>query len=59
MGPNYKELHSQLDLIVAIWIDQRGGMPSQNSVLDLLTWYFEQRQKQVDQESKSKTVQGE
>ena len=42
--PDYATLHLYLDAIVANFINTTGKLPSQTTVIDLLTWTNQQQQ---------------
>jgi hypothetical protein len=38
----HKELHKNLDVLVADFISETGGLPSKTTVMDLIEWSHEQ-----------------
>ena len=36
------ELHRKLDELVADWIRDTGSLPSESTVMDLMTWSYQQ-----------------
>jgi hypothetical protein len=44
----HKRLHKCLDELVADWINQTDKFPSQATVMDLITWSYEQTKNPTD-----------
>lgn len=38
----HKRLHKELDILIADWISHTTGLPSRNTVHDLMSWSYQQ-----------------